>query len=265
MWHRLADILFTWYEQIHAEILDSGTLHADETSWRVCGKTHRLWCLADDASVYYLIDRSRGSPALSKFFTRAFEGTLMTDFWSRMRAVVCADQQKCWPHLLRDVASVDEKSRGDDQWDSFCRRLVGVYRDAKKLHALKTVLAESEYDRKIAKLGDRLIRLGTREWTHGDAKRLAKRCRKYSDQLLTFLWYENVPSDNNAGERAIRPAVMIRKNSYQSGSERGALTTSVLMSVLRTLPKRNLQPIDTILAAPADYNRTGKLPTIPGG
>ena len=178
---------------------------------------------------------------------------------------MCADQQKCWPHLLRDVASVDEKSRGDDQWDSFCRRLVGVYRDAKKLHALKGELAQAESDRQIANLQGRLIRLGTDDWDHGDAKRLAKRCRKYGDELLTFLWYDDVPSDNNAGERAIRPAVMIRKNSYQSGSDRGALTTSVLMSVLRTLRKRDLQPIETILTALADYNRTGKLPPMPGG
>ena len=88
MWHRLADILFAWYEQIHQDILDSGKLHADETSWRVAGKTHWLWCFANDENIYYLIDRSRGSPALAKFFTRAFEGTLITDFWSPYDAIV---------------------------------------------------------------------------------------------------------------------------------------------------------------------------------
>ena len=263
MWHRLADILFAWYQQIHQDILDSGKLHADETSWRVAGKTHWLWCFANDQNVYYLIDRSRGSPALAKFFTRAFEGTLITDFWSPYDAIVCADQQKCWPHLLRDVASVDEKSRGDRHWDSFCRRLVSVYRDAKKLHGVGDEMPEADYDMSIARLEGRLIKLGSEDWDHADARRLAKRCIKYSSELLTFLWYEDVPSDNNAGERAIRPAVMIRKNSYQSGSDRGALTSSVLMSVLRTLRVRGHQPIDAILAALADYNRTGTLPKMP--
>ena len=82
MWHRLADLLFVWYEQIHQESLKSSKLHADETGWRVSGKTHWLWCFAGDESVFYMIDRSRGSPALQKFFTEAFEGTLITDFWS---------------------------------------------------------------------------------------------------------------------------------------------------------------------------------------
>jgi hypothetical protein len=31
MWHRLADLLFAWYEQIHEESPDSSKLHADET------------------------------------------------------------------------------------------------------------------------------------------------------------------------------------------------------------------------------------------
>ena len=149
MWHRLADLLFAWYEQIQQESLQSATLHADETGWRVCGQTHWLWCFANTESVFYLIDRSRGSPALLKFFTTAFEGTLITDFWSPYDAVVCADKQKCWPHLLRDVAKVDEREAiqreaSDDsvaaqsdarrEWKSFARRLVSVYRAAKKLH-----------------------------------------------------------------------------------------------------------------------------------
>ncbi|HUT90482.1 MAG TPA: transposase, partial [Thermoguttaceae bacterium] len=32
--------------------------------------------------------------------------------------------------------------------------------------------------------------------------------------MFTFLDQPGVPFDNNAGERAIRPAVIIRKNSY---------------------------------------------------
>lgn len=210
-----------------------------------------------------MIDRSRGSPALQKFFTRHFEGTLITDFWSPYDAIVCADQQKCWPHLLRDVAAVDEKSPDDAEWASFSRRLVRVYRDARKLHDRRDTLAADDYELKSLQLERRLINLGTEEWSHADARRLAKRLRKYSSQLLTFLRYDDVPSDNNGGERAIRPAVMIRKNSYANQSDRGALTQSVLMTIFRTLRLRNLQPIDTILDALATYNETGTLPSLP--
>jgi transposase-like protein len=101
------------YEQIRQKSLGSSSLHADKTGWRVSGKTHWLWCFVGDENVFYMIDRSRGSPALQKFFTQAFEGTLITDFWSPYDAVVCADKQKCWPHLLWDAASASEK-HGED-------------------------------------------------------------------------------------------------------------------------------------------------------
>jgi transposase len=262
MWRRLADLLFAWYEQIHRDSLGSAKLHADETGWRVSGKTHWLWCFANDANVFYMIDRSRGSPALQKFFTDAFEGTLITDFWGPYEAVVCTGKQKCWPHLLRDAAAVDEKHGDHPEWKSFSRRLISVYRAAKKLHGQRGSLAEDDYDLAVARLEQRLANLGSQAWEHADANRLSKRMAKYGDELLTFLGYEDVPSDNNAGERAIRPAVMIRKNSYGNQSDRGALTQSVLMTVLRTLRVRGHQPLDTILNALAQYAETGLIPPL---
>ncbi len=263
MWHRLADLLFAWYEQIHHESLESATLHADETGWRVSGKTHWLWCFANTENVFYMIDRSRGSPALAKFFTRAFEGTLITDFWSPYDAVICADKQKCWPHLLRDVAAVDDVSTDHKEWKSFSRRLIGVYRDAKKLQPQRATMAADAYDMLVARLEARVASLASETWEHPDANRLSKRLTKHGNELLTFLWHSDVPSDNNAGERAIRPAVMIRKNSYCNHSDRGALTQSVLMSVLRTLRVRGHQPLDTILSSLAVYSTTGLLPPLP--
>ncbi|HMB03233.1 MAG TPA: transposase, partial [Isosphaeraceae bacterium] len=102
MWRRLREILLAWYLEIQAHALDSAVLHADETGWRVEGKTHWLWCFTTQDLTYYMIDRSRGSPALQRFFTKEFDGVLVTDFWAAYNAVVCARQQKCSPHLRRD-------------------------------------------------------------------------------------------------------------------------------------------------------------------
>ena len=35
------------------------------------------------------------------------------------------------------------------------------------------------------------------DWEHADARRLAKRLAKYGNELLTFMWYDDVASDNN--------------------------------------------------------------------
>ncbi|QDU95605.1 Transposase IS66 family protein [Lignipirellula cremea] len=260
MWHRLAELLFAWYEQIQAECLDSARLNADETGWRVQGKTFWLWCFTGVDAVFYMIDRSRGSPALQKFFIKAFEGVLITDFWSPYDAIVCGDQQKCWPHLLRDMASVDEKHSGDKEWQSFARRVISVYREAKKLQAAKATTVEVDYDIAVMQLENRLTTIAGEDWIHRDAARLAKRLSRYGDQLLTFLSYDDAPSDNNHGERQIRPAVMIRKTSYGNHSDRGMLIQSVPMTIFRTLKLRGHHPLETILNALA---QTGKIPPLP--
>ena len=52
---------------------------------------------------YYMIDRSRGSPALRRFFNKECAGVLVTDFWGVYNAIVCTKKQKFLPHLMRDL------------------------------------------------------------------------------------------------------------------------------------------------------------------
>ena len=103
----------------------------------------------------------------------------------------------------------------------------------------------------VARLEVRVSNLTTETSSHSEANRLSKRLEKYGSKPLTFLWYDDNAADNNAGERTIRPAVMIRKNGYCNHSERGARTQLVLMTIFRTLKARNHQPLDTVLAASA--------------
>ena len=86
-------------------------LHADETGWRVNGQTWWLWCFANSEVCYYMIDRSRGSPALEKFFVEAFDGVLVTDFWAAYNAVARpASGSRCLVHLLRELEKVDQRN-----------------------------------------------------------------------------------------------------------------------------------------------------------
>ncbi|TWT99794.1 Transposase IS66 family protein [Botrimarina colliarenosi] len=44
----------------------------------------------------------------------------------------------------------------------------------------------------------------------------AGRCARHAGELFTFLWRENVDPTNNHAERKVRPALSMRKNSYQN-------------------------------------------------
>ena len=262
MWHRLGEVLLPWYEQIRSCCLDAGVLHADETGWRVEGKTWWLWCFSTADATYYMIDRSRGHPALDKFFAEEFDGVLVSDFWAAYDAVGRL-HQKCWPHLLRDVKEIEEGKENGDDWPEFRKRLRRIYGDAIRLVAARTTLSKDTYDLRHAKLYSRMVELSVPEWTNPHARRLAKRLFKYGEFLLTFVEFEGVPPDNNQAEREIRPAVLMRKTSYGNMSEAGATTRAVLMTIFRTLKRRGLDPLKTLTESLGIYTKTGQLPTLP--
>jgi transposase len=263
MWYRLQAILYPWYEQIQQRALRSAVLHADESGWRVDGKTHWLWCFTTRDLTYYMIDRSRGSPALLKFFIGEFAGALVTDFWGAYNAVACALRQTCLVHLLRELEHTEKYKSPGKHWPAFAKKLRRLLGDAIRLWRKHGDLPEATYASRRDRLVVRLQQLIDTPWDDAHAKRLIKRLRRHQNDLLTFLDHPDVPFDNNAAERAIRPAVIIRKNSYGNRSERGADSQAVLMSIFRTLKQRGHDPIRTIIAALTTYLTTGQLPPFP--
>jgi transposase len=264
MWHRLREVLFAWYLEIQAQALDSAVLHADETGWRVNGKTYWLWCFTSKDVTYYMIDRRRGSPALKKFFKKEFAGVLVTDFWGAYNAVVCAQKQKCLPHLLRDLKRTQHYHKPGGDWPEFSKQLKRLIRDSIRLSKQRGELSAERFASRRQRLQKRLHDLLAQEWKERHARRLVKRLRRHEAELFTFLDHPNVPFDNNYAERQIRPAVIVRKNIYANGSEDGAETQAVLMSVFRTLKQRAHNPVSAVLDAVRAYLKTGQLPSPPG-
>jgi len=263
MWYRLQAILFAWYEQIRQESLDSAVLHGDETGWRVNGKTNWLWCFGNSTLTYFMINRSRGSPALADFFIREFAGTLISDFWGPYNAVVCASRQKCLVHLLRELEQTEKYKSPGKHWPEFAKKLRRLIGDAIRLWYRQDELLSEAYASRKDRLHKRLAEMIDRPWKSNHAKRLIKRLRRHRGDLFTFLDQEGVPFDNNHAERSIRPAVILRKNSYGNRSEHGADCQAVLMSVFRTLKQRGHDPIRTIVSAVEQFLTTKQLPPLP--
>lgn len=262
-WYRLQEILFPWYQQIQEDALNAAVLHGDETGWRVNGKGHWLWCFSYARGTYYLIDLKRGKPVLAKFFKRAFAGTLVTDFWGAYNAVVCSRRQVCLAHLLRDLKHVEQYKHPSENWPKFAKKLRRLIHDGLRLKKRQAEWAGDVYAARCQRLHARLDALIATPWKDPQAKRLLKRFRRHRAHLFTFLDDAAVPADNNHGERAIRPAVIIRKNSYGNRSQRGADCQAVLMSIYRTLKQRGHNPLATITNALSQYLTSGKLPALP--
>jgi transposase len=259
-WQRLAEVLEPWYVQIGLDAKASAVLHADETGWRMNGKTWWLWCFANRLTCYYLLDPSRGSPALEKFFAEAFDGVLVTDFWAAYDAFA-RERQCCLVHLLRELEKVDEHN-SSAEWKAFAKMLRRLVRDGIRLRK-RPDFEPDRYRSRIRRIDQRLETLADAHYADADAARLAKRLRKHTDELFTFLDYPEVTFDNNLAERMIRPAVILRKISQSNRSEKGAAVQAVLMSVYRTLKLRGHDALATITSALKTYLTTGQLPPLP--
>lgn len=261
MWHRLGEALAPWYDQIGDAARRSAVLWADETGWRRNGRTCWLWCFASKDACYYMIDRSRGGPALAKFFTEAFDGILVHDFWAAYDAIEAQDHQCCLAHLLRELEKVD-LTNGSTAWKAFAKKLRRLVRDGIRLRK-RADFDPGRFGELIRRIDRRLMELAEGEYHDADAQRLAKRLLRHCDSLFTFLDHPAVPFENNHAERMIRPAVIIRKNSQSNRSDKGATTQATLMSIFRTLKLRGHDPLETVAAALRTYTATAQLPPLP--
>jgi transposase len=261
-WRRLGEILAPWHGEIAERARKAGVLHADETGWRVQGRTHWLWCFAAKDATAYVIDPSRGSKVLLEFLGASFGGTLVSDFYGAYNKIAADRRQVCLAHLLREIKRVGERNDSAD-WKSFAQPLTRLIKDAFKL-ASRGDRAAPDWLSKRERLKRRFDELCFGDVRGDDAGRILKRLLKFEDFIFTFLDDIAVPPDNNRAEREIRPAVIARKNSFHNMSEGGAQTQAILMSVCRTLKLRGRDPIAEIVAALERHILTGNLPPLPG-
>jgi transposase len=209
----------------------------------VNGQTHCLLCFTNGSLAYYQIGPSRGHESLQRFFNESFQGTLITDFWAAYNRVAGGNRQMCLVHLLRGLESVDQHNTSPS-WIYFYDRLKLLLNDAIRLSKLEDC-SPDEITSKCTRMNARLDQLANETSSGPDARRLIKHLAKYRHALLTFLDDPGLPFDNNPAEREIRPAVLMRKNSFHNMSQDRTTKQAVLMTIYQTLKLRGHDPTRT--------------------
>ena len=258
---RLGERLTPLYDAVWEEVKRSGVLWADETGWRVAGRTFWLWCFATKGAVLYVIDRSRASPVVLRVLGEVFHGVLISDFFGSYNAIVALAKQRCVVHLLRELKKVDLNNRSAE-WRSFRRQLKRLIRDAVNLGRDRGLYGDAGYDRRWKRMHGRLSDLYSAGYTDCDCRRLSKRLSKHRDELFTFLEHDGVTADNNFAERAIRPAVQMRKAYYGNRSQSGAAAQAIFMTLFRTLELRGVDPVIHLEQSLRHMIEHGDLPSL---
>lgn len=225
------------YAGIKQTLREGKLVQADETGWRVEGENWYVWAFLNPDVTFYQIENTRGS-GVPKETLKGFSGVLIHDAYQGYNSVEGAEHGICGVHFLRHTKETAEAEDASDEAKEFHYQMTWFFRRARK----KKKRCTNDEDRLA--LHRHIQRVLERYWknvTYADP--LVESTRQWwlesrGDQLLIFLKYKNVPWDNNAAERAVRPMVRRRKITGGSRSERGAEREAINMSCITTLLKQ---------------------------
>ncbi len=190
------------YEMIRAVISQSPVIGADETGAKVDGSKQWVWTYQAEELTLLAMSESRGLKVMKSNFPYGFGNAILChDAWRAYFNYSENLHQLCCAHFLRDLNYIEERYKS--KWAESLRVL---FMEAITLKKKLIRLPDTENEKNIAGREDKMDNLLSLpiDSKHGDAVTLQKRLLKYRHALLTFLYHQKVPPDNNASERAIR-------------------------------------------------------------
>jgi len=240
---RLARKCWPTYARLILRLRHGAVTHVDETGWKVGGRAAWLWVFTNDEISLYVIDPSRAHEVVEAILGTDYAGVLICDCFLAYDPLTCT-QSKCVAHLLRRCKELQEMKSG--RAVQFTRDLARLLRAAMTLKERRQKLSAHGYRVACGRLEAALDRLLARHLTDADNARFAKTLCKQRPRLLTFLYHDAVAPTNNAAERELRPAVVVRKTGGCNRTDAGAEAHAVLASVLRTCQKQGFDPVEVL-------------------
>lgn len=238
---RVSRLFGPTYAELVRLMRQQSVVHIDETGWKVDGDNHWLWVFINDVVALFVLSKSRGSKVPAALLGNEFKGTIISDFFTAY-SPLDVNKAKCWAHLLRDS---HELTNGRPPPDPTSEPVL-FHQELHQLYlTMGMALLEAEADETTrpqlqAKMRQQLQDFAQKSWQDADCIRLAKRISKHLDELVVWLAHPDVAPDNNAAERALRPAVVTRKTSFGSRSKMGAHAFARLLSVIMSWDKQGI-------------------------
>jgi transposase len=247
---RLAETARPVYRDLIEVVRSSSVVHADETGWRIGILSAWLWVFANQEVTAYAIRDNRSSDVVVEILGKEFKGVLASDCFVAYDDKRLADwiKQKCLSHLLKDLKEMEESKTG--RAVHFARDGTAVLRAALALKAEKAILDPATFAQRAQALETQLDVLISkrRKLKDRDNVRFTRRLRKHRPHLLRFLYVDGLDATNNLAERQLRPGVIIRKTNGCNRTRAGAVTHSVLASVLVTCRQQSVPILDYMVS-----------------
>ena len=228
---------------IRERIRGSPWVHADETGWRQNGVNGYAWSFCTPTERYFL-RRGRHKEVVDEVLGETFAGVLCSDFYGAYHHYPGL-KQRCWVHLLRDIhdlTGADPDDAGLAAWAGQVRAIFDAATAFTGGDVPARVAAQQQFEQRLLAC----CRPFATDPLAVQAK-LCRRIQRHSSELFVFVAHPDVPPDNNAAERSVRPLVTSRKISGGTRSDQGSATKMALATLFGTWDARHLNPFDQCL------------------
>ena len=247
-------------------------VHADETSWRVFERAegkdgHRwwLWVFLTGDTVVFRMDPTRSTAVLERHFgiDRAdgalAEGRrllLSTDFYTAYQSLARmegVDPLWCWAHIRRYFIRAGDAHEQLRHWrDRWVARIADLYLAHKAMAAAgpatgEYATARDQFEQALAAI-DTARTQPRGPGLHPAAKKVLATLDREWDGLARHRDFPGLDLDNNQSERALRTAVVGRKNYYGSHAEWSAHLAARIWTITATAERHHLEPLEYLTA-----------------
>ena len=267
------DLLAPLWENIADHCRGANLWNADETSWRVFGEDKQkwwFWLIASKDAVVYILDPSRSKSVPVDFFAGSL-GTLMTDKYSSYKSLHTGIQKAwCLVHLRRDILNVYKGIPALKGWSkAWLLRIAKLFilnQNRFKLFSQDEMSGEKwdKADSELRKYVQDLRKCWETELRkphlHKQQSKILRSMKRHWPGYTLFLDDPRIPLHNNRAERLLRNPVILRKNSFGSGSPWAGQLAARIFSIFQTWLINGLDPKALLL----DYfNECSKSPGKP--
>jgi len=237
-------------DQIRKDVLSAKlACHLDETRWPILSNHDddgQMWILSNQAGSYYRFEPTR-SGQIADELLKGFTGAVLTDKFSgyhHFRKDAGLVWGLCWAHARREfldlkVAYEAEVNRIVQAIDD----LFDIERKARNWDEL-AVLRKTESSEKLEEIKGLLEEGRANFFDQDDFCKAAHYVLSAWKEFTAFVDDIRLPLSNNDAERALRHAVLGRKNFNGSKTINGADVAAILYTVIESCKKVELDPID---------------------
>ncbi len=235
-------------EEIREDIFAATILavHLDETRWPILSNHDddgQMWILSNQAGSYYRFEPTR-SGQIADELLKGFIGAVLTDKYSGYLHFRKTSLKwgLCWAHARREFFDLlgdypEEVARIVSLIDD----LFDIEREARTWEDLARLRAEKS-TKKIEEIKNVLHEIRANFFNHDDFCKAANYVLTGWKEFTAFLTDMRLPLSNNSAERALRHAVLGRKNFNGSKTINGADTAATLYTVIESCKKMELDP-----------------------